>query len=254
MLSVRKIGLSIGLLVFIIGASNLYDITFSLMFVGVILFLISLEKVHKEGYRLFTISMLISFGMEFVFQPISIFLYVFSLFVLWFFRDPKRTTPKDENIVISPADGTICKIDQAPMPKETNLGNESCLRVCIFMSVVNVHVNRAPISGIIENMIYIAGKFFVASLDKASEHNERNILVMQNKKNEKIVSVQIAGLVARRILSFVKKSTSLKAGERFGLIRFGSRVDVYMPLHYSTQLKEGDKVTAGESIIASSSS
>ena len=249
----RKIGLSIGLLVFIIGASNLYDIAFSLMFLGVIIFLISLEKVHKEGYRLFTISMIVSFGMEFVFQPISFFLYIFSLFVLWFFRDPERNTPLENNAVISPADGTICKIDQAPMPKETSLGNEACLRVCIFMNVVNVHVNRAPISGIIDDIIYIAGKFFVASLDKASEHNERNILVMQNKKNEKIVSVQIAGLVARRILSFVEKSTSLKAGERFGLIRFGSRVDVYMPLHYSTQLKEGDKVTAGESIIASSS-
>ena len=132
MLSVRKIGLSIGLLVFIIGASNLYDITFSLMFVGVILFLISLEKVHKEGYRLFTISMLISFGMEFVFQPLSVFLYIFSLFVLWFFRDPERITPLDDDAVISPADGTICKIDQAPMPKETNLGNESCLRAVSY--------------------------------------------------------------------------------------------------------------------------
>ena len=151
MQSVRKIGLIIGLLVFIVGASSLYDIAFPLMFAGVIIFLISLEKVHKEGYRLFIISMLISFGTEFIFQPLSIFLYIFSLFVLWFFRDPERNTPLDNNAVISPADGTICKIDQAPMPKETSLGNEACLRVCIFMNVVNVHVNRAPISGIIDD-------------------------------------------------------------------------------------------------------
>ncbi len=221
---------------------------FSLISVAVLF--VSLQKIHNEGYRFYFIFLIISFAFQFISLYLGLFGYLFTLFVLWFFRDPERNAPADINAIISPADGTICKIDKANPPLESEIKSDSCLRICIFMSVFNVHVNRAPIKGIINKIIYIPGKFFVASLDKASEHNERNILVMENDKKESIVVVQIAGLIARRILSFVRESEKLILGQRFGLIRFGSRVDVYLPLKYETSLTKGDKVKAGESILA----
>lgn len=221
---------------------------FSLISVAVLF--VSLQKIHNEGYRFYFIFLIISFAFQFISLYLGLFGYLFTLFVLWFFRDPERNAPADINAIISPADGTICKIDKVKPPLESEIKSDSCLRICIFMSVFNVHVNRAPIKGIINKIIYIPGKFFVASLDKASEHNERNILVMENDKKESIVVVQIAGLIARRILSFVRESEKLILGQRFGLIRFGSRVDVYLPLKYETSLTKGDKVKAGESILA----
>lgn len=219
-------------------------------FVTVAVLFVSLQKIHNEGYRFYFIFLIISFAFQFISLYLGLFGYLFTLFVLWFFRDPERNAPADINAIISPADGTICKIDKVKPPLESEIKSDSCLRICIFMSVFNVHVNRAPIKGIINKIIYIPGKFFVASLDKASEHNERNILVMENDKKESIVVVQIAGLIARRILSFVRESEKLILGQRFGLIRFGSRVDVYLPLKYETSLTKGDKVKAGESILA----
>lgn len=221
---------------------------FSLISVAVLF--VSLQKIHNEGYRFYFIFLIVSFAFQFISLYLGLFGYLFTLFVLWFFRDPERNAPADINAIISPADGTICKIDKVKPPLESEIKSDSCLRICIFMSVFNVHVNRAPIKGIINKIIYIPGKFFVASLDKASEHNERNILVMENDKKESIVVVQIAGLIARRILSFVRESEKLILGQRFGLIRFGSRVDVYLPLKYETSLTKGDKVKAGESILA----
>ena len=219
-------------------------------FISVAVLFVSLQKIHNEGYRFYFIFLIVSFAFQFISLYLGLFGYLFTLFVLWFFRDPERNAPADINAIISPADGTICKIDKAKPPLESEIKSDSCLRICIFMSVFNVHVNRAPIKGIINKIIYIPGKFFVASLDKASEHNERNILVMENDKKESIVVVQIAGLIARRILSFVRESEKLILGQRFGLIRFGSRVDVYLPLKYETSLTKGDKVKAGESILA----
>lgn len=219
-------------------------------FISVAVLFVSLQKIHNEGYRFYFIFLIISFAFQFISLYLGLFGYLFTLFVLWFFRDPERNAPADINAIISPADGTICKIDKVKPPLESEIKSDSCLRICIFMSVFNVHVNRAPIKGIINKIIYIPGKFFVASLDKASEHNERNILVMENDKKESIVVVQIAGLIARRILSFVRESEKLILGQRFGLIRFGSRVDVYLPLKYETSLTKGDKVKAGESILA----
>jgi len=219
-------------------------------FVTVAVLFVSLQKIHNEGYRFYFIFLIVSFAFQFISLYLGLFGYLFTLFVLWFFRDPERNAPADINAIISPADGTICKIDKVKPPLESEIKSDSCLRICIFMSVFNVHVNRAPIKGIINKIIYIPGKFFVASLDKASEHNERNILVMENDKKESIVVVQIAGLIARRILSFVRESEKLILGQRFGLIRFGSRVDVYLPLKYETSLTKGDKVKAGESILA----
>ena len=158
--------------------------------------------------------------------------------------------PSSEAGIISPADGVICKIEKTFPPKEVK-SSEELLKISVFMNVFNVHVNRAPVAGNIKEIIYVPGKFINASLDKASEHNERNILVLENNKNEEIIVVQIAGLIARRILSFVNLFDSLKIGERFGLIRFGSRVDVYLPSNYDAKVELGQKVTAGESIIAS---
>ena len=178
--------------------------------------------------------------------------FLLSLWCVYFFRDPERVTPDIKNTVISPADGKIVKVVSAKSPE--NLQDKRSLqmtKISVFMNVFNVHVNRAPVAGNIKDIIYVPGKFINASLDKASEHNERNILVLENNKNEEIIVVQIAGLIARRILSFVNLFDSLKIGERFGLIRFGSRVDVYLPSNYAPKVELGQKVIAGETIIAS---
>jgi len=212
---------------------------------GVVIFWLSLERVHPEGYKFFLIFILLSSFLGFFFFPLGIIGFLLTIFVLWFFRDPERETPSSEEGIISPADGVICKIEKTFPPKE------ELLKISVFMNVFNVHVNRAPVAGNIKDIIYVPGKFINASLDKASEHNERNILVLENNKNEEIIVVQIAGLIARRILSFVNLFDSLKIGERFGLIRFGSRVDVYLPSNYAPKVELGQKVIAGETIIAS---
>jgi phosphatidylserine decarboxylase len=185
----------------------------------------------------------------FFYFPLGILGFLLTIFVLWFFRDPERMVPSSETGIISPADGVICKIEKTLPPKEVK-SSEELLKISVFMNVFNVHVNRAPVAGNIKEIIYVPGKFINASLDKASENNERNILVLENDKNEEIIVVQIAGLIARRILSFVNLFDSLKIGERFGLIRFGSRVDVYLPSNYDPKVELGQKVIAGESIIA----
>ena len=217
---------------------------------GVVIFWLSLERVHPEGYKFFLIFISLSFLFGFFYIPLGILGFLLTIFVLWFFRDPERMVPSSEAGIISPADGVICKIEKTLPPKEVK-SSEELLKISVFMNVFNVHVNRAPVTGNIKEIIYVPGKFINASFDKASEHNERNILVLENNKNEEIIVVQIAGLIARRILSFVNLFDSLKIGERFGLIRFGSRVDVYLPSKYDSKVELGQKVTAGESIIAS---
>jgi phosphatidylserine decarboxylase len=217
---------------------------------GVVIFWLSLERVHPEGYKFFLIFILLSSLLVFFYLPLGILGFLITIFILWFFRDPDRMVPSSEVGIISPADGVICKIEKAFPPKEVK-SSEELLKISVFMNVFNVHINRAPVAGNIKDIIYVPGKFINASLDKASEDNERNILVLENNKNEEIIVVQIAGLIARRILSFVNLFDSLKIGERFGLIRFGSRVDVYLPSNYDAKVELGQKVTAGETIIAS---
>ena len=219
-------------------------------FMGVVIFWLSLDQVHPEGYKFFLIFILLSSLLGFFYLPLGILGFLLTIFVLWFFRDPERAVPLPEAGIISPADGVICKIEKTLPPKEVKSSQE-LLKISVFMNVFNVHVNRAPVAGNIKDIIYVPGKFINASLDKASENNERNILVLENNKNEEIIVVQIAGLIARRILSFVNLFDSLKIGERFGLIRFGSRVDVYLPSNYDPKVELGQKVVAGESIIAS---
>ena len=210
-----------------------------------------LSIIHREGWKFSGISLLISILLVFTFSQLSLLGFLITFFILWFFRDPDRNTQNENNKIISPADGKVCLIDSSIPPKELNYGNAEMLRVCIFMNVFNVHVNRSPVKGKIKKIKYKKGSFFNASLDKASEKNERNSIVISTENGIEVIVVQIAGLIARRILSFVNDGDQLKSGERFGLIRFGSRVDVYLPKTFKSEIKVGDKTVAGETILGS---
>ena len=207
--------------------------------------------IHPEGWKFAFIFFVISLLTYLVYAPISVIGFLLTLFTLWFFRDPSRNTPVDSNLIISSADGKVCLIDEAYPPKEVSMKQEKMKRVCVFMNIFNVHVNRSPVAGVIKDIVYKEGQFLNASLDKASEKNERSSLIINSEHGADIVVVQIAGLIARRILGFVSKHQNLNQGERFGLIRFGSRVDIYMPLDSTVKCSVGDKVVAGESVLAS---
>ena len=174
-----------------------------------------------------------------------------SVWCVWFFRDPERKTPGDARAVVSPADGVVCLIDRADPPTDLALsGMAGAPRVAVFMNVFNVHVNRAPVGGTIRAIRYREGKFLNASLDKASVDNERSAMAIEMPDGRCVVAVQIAGLVARRIVSRVREGMRLEVGERYGLIRFGSRVDVYMPEGSEIRVRLGQRVVAGETILA----
>ena len=207
--------------------------------------------IHREGWKFSAISLFISLILLVIWPLLSFVSFLITFFILWFFRDPERNTPIAEEKIISPADGKVCLIDLSVPPEELQYGTEEMQRVCIFMNVFNVHVNRVPVKGEIKKIIYKEGSFFNASLDKASEKNERNSIIIMTENGIEIVVVQIAGLIARRILSFVSNGDKLNSGERFGLIRFGSRVDVYLPKTFKPEVKVGDKTIAGETIIGS---
>jgi len=203
--------------------------------------------IHREGWKFFIIFIIISFFSFFLTKLIFLISFFLSLFTLWFFRDPERYSDSQDNQVLSAADGKICFIGEDTAPIETNI-NQKMNKVSIFMNVFNVHVNRSPVDGNIETIIYKNGKFFNASLDKASEHNERNSIIINNN-NEKIIVVQIAGLIARRIITEVDKDQELEQGKRIGMIRFGSRVDVYFE-NYTPLVKVNQKTIAGETLLA----
>ncbi|WP_147821209.1 phosphatidylserine decarboxylase family protein [Salidesulfovibrio onnuriiensis] len=169
-----------------------------------------------------------------------------AAFVGHFFRDPERVPPEDAEAVCSPADGRVCKVSR----EEDPMTGEIRQVICVFMNVFNVHVNRMPVSGKVERIRYVPGKFFNASLDKSSKDNERNVLEIVGKGNQRFTMVQIAGLVARRIVCWTETGDKLKRGERFGLIKFGSRVDLYIPDGYVPSVHVGDKVLAGETTVA----
>ncbi|SMC46219.1 phosphatidylserine decarboxylase [Desulfocicer vacuolatum DSM 3385] len=167
-------------------------------------------------------------------------------FVCWFFRDPERTIPPQSNALVSPADGKVISIETI---ENSTVVSGSCIRVCIFMNVFNVHVNRVPMGGKVEKVTYFPGKFFNASLDKASEHNERNALVIKTPQGAVYGVVQIAGLIARRIVCHIKPGDRLERGKRYGMIRFGSRLDLHLPLNTNIAVTLGQKVSAGSSIV-----
>ena len=208
-------------------------------------------KIHQEGYKFLVISSIITLILLF---STDLFGYIFLLISIWvyyFFRDPERVVIDDEAYLVSPADGRISGIKEVNGPVELGLDSKKFTRVSIFMNIFDCHVNRSPTKGQIQDIFYKPGKFLNASLDKASEENERNYFnIIENKTNEPIVVVQIAGLVARRIVTQVEKKETLKQGQRLGMIRFGSRVDVYYTQR-KTMVKVGQNVIAGESIIAS---
>jgi phosphatidylserine decarboxylase len=169
-----------------------------------------------------------------------------TLFVTNFFRNPERTAPEDERAVVSPADGMVIKIEEA---NEDDFLKERVRKVSIFMNLFNVHVNRAPYSGLVKTIRYKEGKFFSANLDKASLFNERNYVLVRTEGGKEILTIQIAGIIARRIVCWAKEGMHIEKGERFGLIRFGSRLEVFMPLDTGISVKIGDKVRAGETVI-----
>ncbi len=210
--------------------------------------------VHPEGYKFAAIAGAITLAF-FLFLPQAIgWLGVgITIWVLAFFRDPVRTTPKAPGMIVAPADGLVTLITTMPPPRELvgegALSPEPVVRVSIFMSVFDVHINRSPIGGTISRVVYISGKFLNADLDKASEENERQHILVEDRDGMKIGFTQIAGLVARRIVPFVKPGDIIAAGQRVGLIRFGSRVDVYLPAGTSPQVLLGQRTIAGETVL-----
>src|SRR5260221_12238197 len=208
-----------------------------------------IPPIHPEGYPFIGAFALASLILFWIWSPLGWIGMALPAWCALFFRAPKRVTPQGEGIVVAPADGRVSLIVQAVPPPELGLGDRPLPRVSIFMSVFNCHVNRSPVAGRIERIAYRPGKFINAELDKASEDNERNSLVIATPGG-RIGVVQIAGLVARRIVSFVREGQSLAAGQRFGLIRFGSRLDVYLPDGAKPLVSEGQTAVAGETVLA----
>ncbi len=208
-----------------------------------------ITPIHPEGYIFIAIFVIVALILHWLWAPLGWLGAIATLWCVYFFRDPPRVTPLQEGLVVSPADGIVSSIGVFMPPPELGLGPEPMQRVSVFMSVFDCHVNRAPIAGRISRIAYKPGLFLNADLDKASEDNERNGLVIDAPQGRFGV-VQIAGLVARRIVSFVQEGQSLAVGERFGLIRFGSRVDVYMPAGARVLVGLGGKATAGETVLA----
>ena len=208
-------------------------------------------KIHKEGYKFLAISIITTFILLLFSKFLGFVSILITVWVYYFFRDPERFSINDDNYLVSPADGLVIDISEQTGPIELQLENTTFTKVSIFMNVFNCHVNRTPTSGTIEEINYKPGKFFNASLDKASEENERNYYKVRcNKTNEEIILVQIAGLVARRIVCEVEQGQNLKQGQRIGMIRFGSRVDMFFK-NKKVLAQIGQNVVAGESLIAS---
>lgn len=208
-----------------------------------------LAPIHREGYPFILIGAAVSAVFLWLVPPLGWIAVLVTVWICYFFRDPERVTPVREGLVVSPADGRVCLVGPAVPPAELGLGDMPLPRVCIFMNVFDVHVNRAPLAGRVTRIAYRPGKFLSADLDKASEDNERSGMVLETSIGALGV-VQIAGLVARRIVSFVREGDSLATGERFGLIRFGSRVDVYFPAGTRPAVAEGQRAVAGETVLA----
>ncbi len=209
-----------------------------------------LTPIHPEGYPFIGGFALLSLFLFWLWPPLGWLGTLATLWCAYFFRDPQRVTPMREGIVVAPADGRVSQIANAVPPKELGLGERPLVRISIFMSVFDCHVNRSPVAGRIERIVYRAGKFISADLDKASEDNERNAFVIAAGNGVRIVVIQIAGLVARRIVSFVREGEAIAAGQRIGMIRFGSRVDVYLPDGSRPLVAEGQTALAGETLLA----
>jgi phosphatidylserine decarboxylase len=209
-----------------------------------------LTPIHPEGYPFIGGFALATLVLFWLWPPLGWIGLIATLWCIYFFRDPLRVTPIREGIVVAPADGRVCQVVSVVPPRELELGEGPLPRISIFMSVFDCHINRSPVAGRIERIVYRAGKFISADLDKASEDNERNAFVIVTETGQHIAVVQIAGLIARRIVCFARESELLEAGQRIGMIRFGSRVDVYLPVGTRVLAGEGQIATAGETVLA----
>ena len=206
-------------------------------------------KLHKEGYRFLAIAAVVTFILLLFSNFLGMLSLVLTIWVYYFFRDPDRFSINDNNYLLSPADGVVTQITKVNGPKEMGLESKMYTRVSIFMNVFDCHVNRVPSSGKIDQIFYKPGKYINASLDKASEENERNYVKIINSKGDELILVQIAGLIARRIVCDSKENDEIKQGEKFGIIRFGSRVDLYFE-NYELMVKQNQTTVGGETIIA----
>ena len=206
-------------------------------------------KLHKDGYRFLAIAAVTTFILLLISNFLGLISFILTIWVYYFFRDPERFPINDENYLLSPADGTVSQIIETNGPSELGLENKTFTRISIFMNVFNCHVNRIPFSGKITQIFYKPGKYINASLDKASEENERNYVKMLSSNGDELILVQIAGLIARRIVCEIKENDEIKQGDKFGIIRFGSRVDLYFE-NYKILVREKQKTIAGETIIA----
>jgi len=209
-----------------------------------------LVPIHPEGYPFVGGFALASLVLFWLWTPLGWLATLATLWCAYFFRDPPRVTPVRDGIVVAPADGRVSQVVNAVPPRELELGERPLPRISIFMSVFDCHINRSPVAGRIDRIIYRAGKFLSADLDKASEDNERNAFVMTTASGQRIAAVQIAGLIARRIVPFAREGEMVGAGQRIGMIRFGSRVDLYLPEGAQPLAAEGQTAIAGETVLA----
>jgi len=208
-----------------------------------------LPKLHKEGYRFLAIAVVITFILLLISNFLGLISFILTVWIYYFFRDPERFSINDENFLLSPADGIVSQITEVKGPGDLGLENKQFTRVSIFMNVFNCHVNRFPSSGKINKIFYKPGKYLNASLDKSSDENERNYIQFTNFHGDEMILVQIAGLIARRIVCDAKENSEAKQGDKFGIIRFGSRVDLYFN-NYKILVKKNQKMISGETIVA----
>lgn len=210
----------------------------------------AVPPIHPAGFPFIGIFAIITVGLSFLWHPLGLVGIVLTAWCVYFFRNPHRVPPDSPDVFVSPADGIVSRIDHAAPPPELGMDVTACVRICVFMNVFNVHVNRIPMSGRVVRLAYRPGRFFNASLDKASEFNERMSVRLDVAPGCEIAVVQIAGLVARRIKCFLSENQHVVTGERFGLIRFGSRLDVYLPPGTEPLVLEGQTMIAGETVLA----
>jgi len=206
-------------------------------------------KIHTEGYKFIVIAAIVTIVLLFFSGFLGSISFLLTVWVYYFFRDPERVIIEDNNFLVSPADGEVVYVDEVDGPKEVGLENKKFKKISIFMNVFDCHVNRTPCSGLVEDILYKPGKFLNASLDKASEDNERNYYKIKDPHGNDIIVVQIAGLIARRIVCETNKDQELRQGDRIGMIRFGSRADVYYE-NYEPLVKVGQKTISGETLLA----
>jgi phosphatidylserine decarboxylase len=210
----------------------------------------SFVPIHKDGQKFIAIALIVTLLLFLLWQPLGWLMALVTAWICYFFRDPDRVTPLRDGLVIAPADGRVSAIDKVRPAPELDIGPEERVRVSIFLNVFDVHINRSPVAGTIRKLLYVPGAFFNAALDKASEENERQVMIVRTASGADIACVQIAGLVARRIVTFVKEGQSIGVGERFGLIRFGSRADVYLPPGKAALVCVGQRAVGGETVLA----